>query len=312
MLELSLRYDEPGGIFYMTAGADSQPRLLHVRRVLIQVFFLNVGVAIAKMSVGYATNTLSMLADGFHSLLDSASNVVGLVGVTVAARPPDENHPYGHQKYETLTSMVIGALVLLTAVEIVKDAVYRLASHAQPHVTVINLAVMVVTMGVNITVSTYEARAARKHKSEILGADALQTRSDIVVSAGVILALFVIELGYPVFDGITALAVTGAILYSAWLIFHRATRVLSDSTALEPEEVESVAMSVKGVHSVEKIRSRGSENQLSVDLHIRVDPDISITEAHNITHRVRQAVEESTGAIDVVIHTEPEPQEQLH
>ncbi len=276
-----------------------------IRGVLLRVMVLNLVVAGAKIAVGMATSTLSILADGFHSLLDSVSNVVGLAGITAAARPADEDHPYGHQKIETLTSLAIGGLVLFTAIEIGREAVQRIIHPGHPQATALSIAVMAATMAVNTLVSTYEARQARRYASDVLSADAMQTRSDIFVSAGVLAALFFIHMGAPVLDPIVALAVTAAILYSAWTILQRATHVLSDKTSLPAEQVEAAALSVAGVQSVEKIRSRGPMEQLSVDLHIRVPPNISITEAHRITHEVRRAVEESTGALDVIIHTEP-------
>lgn len=284
---------------------DWTKRLRSIRRVLVRVMLLNLAVAVAKLAVGAATGALSILADGFHSMLDAASNVVGLVGITAAARPPDDDHPYGHHKIETLTSLIIGTLVLFTAVELVQEAVHRLVHRGRPEVGPLSAAVMVVTMGINFGVSTYEAKQARIHGSDVLLADSLQTRSDIFVSGGVLAAMVFIWLGLPVLDPVAALVVTAAILYSAWTIFLRAGHVLGDRTFLEPGLVEEAALRVHGVQSVEKIRSRGTEERLSVDLHVRVDPDISITEAHRITHDVRRAVEEATGAHDVIIHTEP-------
>lgn len=287
-------------------STDWTTRLHGVRRTLVQVLALNILVALAKLLVGLATSAISMVADGIHSLLDSVSNVVGLIGVTAAARPPDANHPYGHYKFETLTSLIIGALVLYSAIEIIRESIARLTQHLHPRVTALNILVMIVTMLINLFVSRYEARAASRFNSDILRADALQTRSDIFVSLGVLVALALVWAGATVFDPLAALAVTAAILYSAWLIFKRASRVLTDETELEPEQVEQAALGVEGVHSVEKVRSRGTEDRLSVDMHIRVDPEITLRKAHEITHDVRRAVEESTGATDVIIHTEPE------
>ncbi len=280
-------------------------RLRKVRRVLIQVMALNLLVAGAKIAVGFITNTLSMLADGFHSVIDSTSNVVGLVGVTAAARPPDKDHPYGHHKYETIASLAIGALVLFTAVQIIQEAMQRLSGHNIPKIGYLNVLVMLGTMAINIWVSTYEARAGKRLKSEILSADSLQTRSDIFVSAGVLAAMALIWLGYPRLDPVAALCVTAAILYSAWIIFSRSTQTLSDRTVLQAKDIEDAALGVDGVQSVEKVRSRGTRQRIAVDLHIRVDPNISVTLAHKITHDVKRAVQESTGAHDVIIHTEP-------
>lgn len=288
------------------ADLAATDRFRAIKTVLIRVLFLNLMVACAKLLVGLFTNTLSMVADGFHSIVDSASNIVGLIGVSIAARPPDSNHPYGHHKYETLASLVIGALVLFTAGGILREVILRFKSPIHPDVSWLNIAVMIGTICINYGVSTYEFREAKTLGSDILAADALQTRSDIFVSAGVLAAMFFIWLGYPWVDPAAAIVVTIAVLYSAWQIFQRAATVLTDSTTLDPKVVENAALGVSGVRSVEKIRSRGRQ-QLSVDMHIRVDPNITITEAHQITHDVRSAVENSTGSRDVVIHTEPEP-----
>lgn len=271
----------------------------------MQVLFLNLLVAVSKLAVGFVTSTVSMIADGMHSLMDAMSNVVGLIGITVAARPPDDDHPYGHHKLETIASFIIGALVLYTALGIAREAAHRLTSENSADVGPANIAVMLATLILNFGVSTYEMKAGRRERSAILQADALQTRSDMFVSSGVIIALFGVMAGYPILDPIAALLVTIAVLYSAYLIFRRAAASLSDSTTLSSREVEEAAMAVAGVHSVEKIRSRETDHVLSVDMHIRVDPHITVLEAHTITHEVKSAVQESTGASDVVIHTEP-------
>lgn len=289
----------------LSMNSEASARAKAIRSVLLRVLFLNALVAAAKLIVGVLTGTLSMIADGFHSFLDSLSNVVGLVGITMASRPPDADHPYGHHKYETLASLVIGVLVFYTAVEIFKESLHRIMHHKAADVGPLNIVVMLATLLINVMVTRYEARAAEVYKSDVLRADSLQTRSDVLVSSGVLAAIVLVWAGIPIMDPVAAFCVTAAIFYSAWLIFERATHVLSDQTFLRPQDIADAALGVEGVHSVEKIRSRGTDALLSVDLHVRVDPDISVTEAHRITHGVRAAVEQATGATDVVIHTEP-------
>src|SRR6187431_3223181 len=117
-----------------------------VSRVLVRVLFLNLGVAIAKIGFGYASGAISILSDGFHSLTDGFSNFVGLIGVRAAGRPPDEDHPYGHRKYETVAAAAVTAGLLLVVVEILRNAFDRLTGRsAPPEITGIGFAIMIVT-----------------------------------------------------------------------------------------------------------------------------------------------------------------------
>ena len=116
-------------------SAADEVRSRSVRRVLGVVLVLNLAVAAAKLVVGWLSSSISMVADGFHSLTDGASNVVGLIGMSIADRPPDEDHPYGHRKFETLAALIIGALLSLTAWEVLKSLTHRLREGGEPEVT---------------------------------------------------------------------------------------------------------------------------------------------------------------------------------
>ncbi|MET0165417.1 MAG: cation diffusion facilitator family transporter, partial [Vicinamibacterales bacterium] len=111
-------------------------------RVLAQVLALNVGVALAKLAFGYATGAISIVSDGFHSLTDGASNVMGIVAMRAARKPPDEDHPYGHRKYETLAAAGIFVFLLLVVIEVVQGALGRLRGGDAPDVTPASFAVM--------------------------------------------------------------------------------------------------------------------------------------------------------------------------
>src|SRR5262245_20693996 len=114
-------------------SAISHDRYAAVVRVLIRVLLLNVAVAVAKIGVGYASGAISILSDGFHSLTDAASNVVGLVGVRAAKRPPDEDHPYGHRKYETVAAAAVTVFLLLVVIEVLRNALNHLTGRSSPH-----------------------------------------------------------------------------------------------------------------------------------------------------------------------------------
>ena len=175
-------------------------RYAEVVRILYRVLYLNLAVAVVKIALGYYTGTVSILSDGFHSLTDSASNVVALVGVSIAQRPPDANHPYGHRKYETMASIGILIFLIIVLVQVLATAVSRFLHGGTPRVYPEGIGIMTVTLAVNIFVVVYEQRAGRRLRSEVLLADARHTRSDVLTSVAVLGALVGVWLGYPILD----------------------------------------------------------------------------------------------------------------
>lgn len=287
-----------------TASARGERRKA-VRRVLAGVLFLNLAVAAAKLAVGAATGTLSMLADGFHSLTDSAANVVGLVGLAVAGRPPDDDHPYGHRKFETLAALSIGALLAVSALEILQGLWRRLSEGGAPEVTLTAVVVMLVTIAVNLAVTTYEQRRARRLDSELLRADAAHTKSDVLTSLAVLASLGAARLGFPQLDAAAALMISGFIAWAAFKIVRDNSSLLADTAYVDAAELEAVALAVPGVESVHKVRSRGRPESGHADLHIQVSPELRIDEAHVIGHLVTAALTEELGFRDVLVHVEP-------
>jgi cation diffusion facilitator family transporter len=277
-----------------------------IKRVLWQVLGLNFLVAGAKITVGSATGSLSMVADGFHSALDGTSNVIGLVGMTIAERPPDDDHPYGHQKYETFATLAIGLLLLLTTWNILKSAVNRLLEGGSPEVTMLSFVVMFVTMGISWAVSKYEHRQGEQLKSSVLLADSAHTRSDVYVSLSVIGGLVAVKLGWLWVDTAVALIIVVVIGKVGWDIIRRASNTLADSAVVDPEEVKEIALSVDGVKSCHKIRSRGTDLATYLDLHIQVDSHMSLAKAHYLSHQVQDRLQEELDVTDVVVHVEPD------
>ena len=248
-------------------------RMRSIRRVLWVILVLNLAVAAAKYVYGLMSGSASMQADGIHSVFDSAGNVVGLVGIALAARPADDSHPYGHAKFETYASLVIGVLLLLAAFEVGSSAVGKLVSGVYTaEVTPVSFIVMVGTLAVNIGVTTYERRCAKRLKSEVLAADANHTLSDALVSIGVIVGLAAVALGFPMADPIMALVVTVAILATAYDVFKHALATLSDHARIPDKDVRVVAMGVPGVQDAHHIRTRGTEGEVYADLHVLVAP----------------------------------------
>ena len=283
-------------------------RYSEVAAVLYRVLFLNLAVAVAKIALGYYTGAVSIISDGFHSLTDTASNVVALIGVSVARRPPDANHPYGHRKYETMASLGILVFLVVVLVEVLTAAADRLVNGGTPRVFPEGIGLMTVTLIVNLFVVSYELREGRRLKSEVLRADAKHTRSDVLTTGAVLGALLGVWWGYPLLDPMAALLVAGFIGHACWSIAQEASRILGDEVVIAESEIREVVQSVDGVIGCEKIRTRGSADYAFMDLHLWLDANMTLLAAHAASHVVKDRLMTRFPQLaDVVIHIEPPP-----
>ena len=292
------------------AATQTPPLLEHrerdIRKVLWVVLGLNVAVALAKLFYGLFSRSVAMQADGIHSLFDGASNIVGLIGMWFAARPADKSHPYGHAKFETFTAAAIALMLGLACYTVGRGAITSLIGSSTAEVNLASFAIMIGTLAVNLTVTTWEARAGRRLGSEVLVADARHTLSDVLVSSGVIVSLILVKLGFQKADGVLALLVAVAIAYTAFTILRGVARTLGDAARLPEAEVAAVAGAVEGVLGCDSVRTRGSETRVFVDLHILLAPDTSIQRGHEIAHTVETELRARYSQIvDVVAHVEP-------
>jgi len=279
-----------------------------VSRVLFHVLLLNLAVAGAKLAFGYATGAVSMISDGFHSLTDSASNVMGLTAARAARKPPDADHPYGHRKYETLAAAGIFVMLLLVVVEVGRAALTRLTAGGEPEVTAWSFGVMIATLIVNLLVVRYERRQGRRLNSELLLADAMHTQSDVLTSCAVIASLVAVRAGYPILDPIAALLIGAFIARSGWQVARDTSRILSDRVVMEEADIRKVVMSVPEVMGCHHIRSRGPADHIFLDLHVWFRGDITLYEAHRLSHVVKDLLLQRYPQIaDAIIHLEPPP-----
>jgi cation diffusion facilitator family transporter len=282
-----------------------------VVQVLRRVLVLNLIVAAAKISLGYFSGAVSILSDGFHSLADASSNVVALVGVSAARRPADENHPYGHRKYETMAAVGILIFMLLVLSEVVRNALAHLRTPYMPTVLPWGMITMIATLAVNLLVVRYESNAGRRLRSEVLGADAKHTQSDVWTTLAVLTALAGVSLGYPMLDPVAGLVVSVFIGHACWQIAREASGVLADQVVIAEDEIRAVVESVPGVIGCEKIRTRGAADNVFVDLHLWIDAATPLGEAHALSHVVKdRLMARLPEIVDVVIHIEP-PHEQV-
>ena len=281
-------------------------RLKEVRHVLIYTLFLNMAVALAKIIYGYKINSISMFSDGFHSFFDGTSNVIGLIGIWIASQPPDESHPYGHRKFETLSTIAIAVLIFFAGFEILKKAYHGLREPHSIEVTSMSFIIMSITLLINIGVMTYERKKGRELKSDFLIADALHTNSDIFVSLSVIISLIAAKIGYPIIDSIAAIIIVILIAKIGYGILKSATDVLTDAARIDTREIKDIVMLIEGIKECHEIRTRGREDAVHIDLHILIDPGEQIHKAHDLAHSVEEVIKKKfPSIIDVVVHIEP-------
>jgi cation diffusion facilitator family transporter len=278
-----------------------------VRKVLIYTLILNALVAVAKVVYGLMTNSVAMMSDGFHSVFDGTSNVIGLIGIWIASHPPDEKHPYGHKKYETLFTIIIAVMLFTTCFEILKKVYQSFHEYHKTNVTQTSFLIMLVTMGVNIFVMFYEKRKGKLLGSEFLIADAKHTKSDILVSLTVIISLIFTRMGYNRADVIVGLIIAFFIARIGYEILKNASDVLVDTVCLDTSAIEFIVNSIEGAKGCHNIRTRGSMNSIYLDLHILVDKNMSIEDSHRIADNIEEKIKkEFPSVIDIVVHIEPE------
>lgn len=285
---------------------DASERNKQVRRVLAAILVANWAVAGAKVLIGLWADSASVTADGLHSFIDGGSNVLGLVAMMFAARPADEDHPYGHGKFEALASLGIGAMVGIGMLELGRMAFDALVNDHHPRVSGAMIAVMVGTLVVNLIVTRVERHWGQKLKSTLLLADASHTLSDVFVTLAVLGSLLLVWLGYPRADGMVALVVLVFVAWVAYGIVKQAVGILSDTARLDPLEVCTIAHGVPGVERCRDVRSRGMEESVYVDLKIEVDPLLTTAGAHEVADLVEERLHAAfPQVVDVVVHVEP-------
>ena len=281
-------------------------RLDQIAHVLWAILGLNLLVAVAKLLYGYRSGAIAITADGIHSLLDSSSNVIGLVGIAVARRPPDANHPYGHRKYETFAALGVAAMMFYGCNEIITAAIERLRHPRLPEITAAGFVIMGVTIGINSFVVWLERREGRRLQSELLMSDSAHTRSDVFASLLVLMSFVAARLGLGWGDLAAAAVIVVLIVRAGIQILRSTLSTLSDERRIAPALVESAALEEPGVLEAHNVRSRGPSDDIHVDLHILVEPETPLAEAHRVGHRVERRLRARwPGLTDVVVHVEP-------
>lgn len=278
-----------------------------VRQVLVLTLLLNLTVVALKLFVGFATGSLSLLADALHSVTDSINNVLGLVTNQLAAPEPDREHPYGHQKFEAVGALGIAAFLGIACFEILKSAGERIFQASAPvSIAVFDLAILVAVLGINIFVAFYERGVGLRMDSPILIADAHHTMSDVWITLTVMGGLLGIQLfDIQWLDIVLAFPVAALVLSSAWTVLKQNLPWLVDEMAIAPEAIQSTVMEVPGVVNCHSIASRGViGRKVFMEMHLIVSAH-DVETAHGITEAVEAHLNQSYGPVRASLHIEP-------
>ncbi len=278
-----------------------------VQKVLLQTLVLNLFVLAIKLIVGLATGSLSLIADALHSLTDSANNILGLWANRSGIPTPDREHPYGHQKFEAVGALGIAGFLSIACFEILRGAIDRILHPvADTRITGSEFWFLLLVLGVNIFVATYERREGKRLKSNLLIADAYHTLSDIWVTIAVLIGLAgVWLLKWQWLDIALSFPVAALVMSSGWTVLRENLPWLVDESVIAPEHIAEIARSVPGVLNVHDIASRGViGRQCFIEMHLVVEPS-EVTAAHEITEAVENELEQRFSPVRIMIHVEP-------
>ncbi len=280
---------------------------LQVKRVLLVALAVNISMTLLKLVMGLLTGSLAVLADAMHSATDGFSSLLGLLTNGLSNPEPDRDHPYGHHKYEAIGALAIAAFILFTAFEILQTAVDRLLAGLQPlRLEGQELWLLLMVLGFNILLASYERSEGRRLGSQLLKADAAHTSSDVWTTAVVLVGLSAaVWLKMPWMDVALAIPLCLLLVRVCWTVLRTNLPLLVDQIAIAPEAIHQVAMDVPGVLNCHDIASRGVlGQQVFIDMHMVVDAN-DLPTAHRITELVEEHLEARFGRVRCTIHLEP-------
>jgi cation diffusion facilitator family transporter len=278
-----------------------------VRRVLRGLLVANIAVVIVKVAIGAFAGSLAVMGDALHSSVDAVNNILGLIVIRVAARAPDEDHPYGHRKFETLGALAIVVFLSVTCFELLRSAIGRLLDGGHPvAITDVGLMLLLATLATNVFVAWYEHRRGQQLSSELLIADAAHTRTDVFITIGVLIGLLFSRQGHLWVDPVVAIVVALLIVRVGYQIAQRVVPVLVDERAIPEPAIRQSAQAVDGVVSAYGIRSRGGNTGVRyAEVTIAVDPNANVAAAHAIADAVEEKLKKELELEEVTVHVEP-------
>jgi cation diffusion facilitator family transporter len=279
------------------------------RKLAMVSVVVGVALAVSKIAVGLHAGSTAVLSDGFEAAGDVLSSAIVYAGLSLATKPPDAEHPYGHGRYETLAGLAVGGLLLLTGTAILA---YAIATFGSPrHVQAYAFYPLAAAAVLKITLAGTKLKIGRRIRSSGLQADAWHDVTDLVstgVAASALMLTLVAPERFGTADQVGGIIIGLIILFLSLQVVRHTVDSLLD-TMPEPEKMEtirSVALQVPGAAGIEKCFARRTGLAYHVDLHLEVDPEMTVRESHAIAQRVRNEIKRSIPWVaDVLVHVEP-------
>lgn len=282
----------------------------HIRRLAFWSVPLSLGVLGLKLVAWYLTDSVALLSDALESTVNVVAAVMAWIVVGYAAKPADEDHPFGHYKAEYFSAVAEGVLIVVAALLIVREAVPALSAPSLPDAPVLGLVINAAAAVVNAVWATVLIRAGRAYRSPALKADGEHILSDVVTSGGVLIGLVLaLATGYAVLDPVMAILVAVNILFQGWKVISHSVSGLMDHAVSAEEEAEikaAIAEHAKGALDVHHLRSRQAGRATFIAFDLVVPSTMSVGEAHDICDRLEDAIQVAHPGAQCIIHVEPE------
>ncbi len=262
---------------------------------------------IVKLIAWIVTGSSSILAALTDSLMDITTSIINLLAIKIALQPADDKHRFGHGKAESIAGLAQAAFICGSALFLLFNSISALINKQEVVASSVGIAVMVFSVLVTIALVTFQSYIVKKTGSLAIKADSLHYRTDIALNGTVLLALILSGLGWYWADGLFAIAVSLYILHGAWEIGMQSIDALMDKQLPKAEEEQIVKMAylIKGVRGVHDLRTRQSGNTKFIQLHLELDDDLSLYEAHNRADKLEAELEKVFPQVDILIHPDP-------
>jgi len=276
---------------------------------------INVFQTVIKISFGILGQSAALIADGIHSLSDLLSDLLVIIAVKLGSREADYEHPYGHRRFETIATVILGVSLVVIGGGITWSVMNRMAHPEHlPVPNLIGMGIAALSIFINEGLYQYTKRIARKTRSKLLLANAWHQRSDAISSIVVLFGIGAVILGYPLADAIAAIVVALMVAKIGLNLVLESIKELVD-TSLPPKlvaEIRKAIMSIDGVEGIHLLRTRQMGEDALIDAHIIVDPRITVSEGHSIGDTVRdELINRFDDIMDVLVHVDPEDDEAL-
>jgi len=284
------------------------PRLYRATECTVVGMVANLLLTAGKLGVGFVAGSAALVADGVHSFADVVSDLGVLLALRASRRPPDDNHPYGHDSFESLGAIAVSLFMIITGVLIGRDAVVRLweGANLQPEMTALFMALA--SVAVKEVMARYTLTAASYTRSPALRSNGLMHRADSITSAAAAVGILGASQGLPWLDSVGALVISVFVLREGWRLTHQNVLALMDT---QPEkdtlqEMRRVAFATPGIREVRELRVRQRGSVFHADLRVAVDPELSVAEAHELAHAAEEAMRRGFRELSrVFVHVEP-------